>query len=127
TAIEASLVTNGDTVHSAAGAIVFTDADITARPVAGIVSQDVVYHNANGTIAPISSSQVLDFKNSFLIVPKLSNTNNGTIDWGYTISDRNLDFLGDGETITVTSTVRLDDGHGGKVDQDVTVIMYGAN
>ncbi len=49
------------------------------------------------------------------------------IDWGYTIADSKFDFLGLGETIRVTSTVEIDDGHGGKVDQDVTVTISGAN
>ena len=57
----------------------------------------------------------------------LTNTNNGAIGWTYPITDSSLDFLGAGETATVTSTITLDDHQQGHDTATVTVTVTGAD
>lgn len=97
------------------GAIAFTDADLNDRPTASVTHQALVYYDAHGkdVTSELSPTQITAFENAFLIVPESSNTNNGKIDWGFTAQDSVFDFLGVGETVVVTSTVEIYDGHGG--------------
>lgn len=120
-------VTGSLALDIATGAIAFTDADLNDRPTASVTHQTVTWQDAQGHVFQLTDAHVFAFENAFSIVPEAGNTNSGKIDWGYTVADSTFDFLGIGETITVTSTVEIDDRHGGKVDQDVTVIISGAN
>lgn len=120
-------VTGSLALDIANGAIAFTDADLSDRPTASVVHQTASYQDALGHGFQLTDDQVFKLENAFLSVPESGNTINGEIDWGYTITDSTFDFLGVGETIRVTSTVEINDGHGGKVDQDVTVTINGAN
>lgn len=92
-------VTGSLALDIATGAIAFTDIDQSDRPTAGVTKKDVVYHDASGQdiTRELSAAQITAFKNAFLIVPEAGNTNNGKIDWGLTINDSALDFLGVGE------------------------------
>ena len=65
-------------------------------------------------------------ENAFQLTPVI-NTNNGEIDWTYAITDSSLDFLGAGETATVTSTITLNDHQQGHDTATVTVTVSGAN
>lgn len=114
---------------STVGAVAFTDLDLTDRPNAGVLNQTLVYHDANGhdLTSGLSATQVAAFEGAFKITAQPGNTNTGEVDWGYTINDRTLDFLSVGESITVKSTIEIDDGHGGKVDRDVVVKLNGAD
>ena len=124
---ELPLVTGGAAVDIASGVIAFVDPDAGDRPTASVISQTVVYHDAQGNVVALSPQQTTDFENAFLIVPEAGNTNSGKVDWGYTLADKALDFLGVNENITVTSTIQIDDGHGGKVTQDVAMTINGAD
>jgi VCBS repeat-containing protein len=67
------------------------------------------------------------FEAAFSISPEAGNSNAGKIDWNYGIVDKNIDFLGGGESVTVTVPVVLDDHNGGVVSQDILVTINGAN
>lgn len=114
-------------LDTANGAIAFMEADLSDRPTASVTHLSVTWQDSQGHQFQLTDDQVFKFENALLFVPESGNTNNGKIDWGFTIADNALDFLGAGETVTVTKTVEIDDGHGGKVDQDVTVTINGAN
>src|SRR5205085_679636 len=66
-------------------------------------------------------------KAAFAISAEAGNTNNGAIDWTYKIADGSLDFLAAGEKVTLTSTVKVDDHHGGTDTSTVTVTITGTN
>ena len=66
-------------------------------------------------------------ENAFTISAAGGNTNNGTINWDYTIADSDLDFLAAGETVTLVFTITVDDGNGGTDTQDVTILVTGSN
>jgi len=105
----------------AGGAIHFTDIDLTDRPTATVTLQTVTW--SGGTLTDAETSAL---ESGFQLTP-VTNTNNGQIDWTYSITDGSLDFLGAGETATVTSTVTLDDHQGGHDTATVTVTIDGAN
>lgn len=120
-------VTGSSTVDSAAGAIAFADPDLNDRPTASVTHASVTWQDSQRHVHALTDIQIFNFENALLVVPESGNTNSGKIDWGFTIADSALDFLAVGETVTVTKTVEIDDGHGGKVDQDVTATINGAN
>ncbi|SDG44391.1 VCBS repeat-containing protein [Bradyrhizobium sp. Rc2d] len=120
-------VTGSTALDIANGFLAFADGDLNDRPIASVVHESVTALDAQGHMFQLADDKVFNFENAFLLVPESGNTNNGKIDWGYTIADKALDFLGVAEFVTITSTVELNDGHGGKADQDVTVVIAGAN
>lgn len=50
-----------------------------------------------------------------------------TIGWTYSVNDAATEFLGEGELLTMTSTVTIDDGNGGTTTQVVTITVEGEN
>ncbi len=53
----------------------------------------------------------------------------GSLGWTFTLDDSNpvLQSLAEGQTITLVYIVTVSDGHGGTVDQEVTVTITGSN
>ena len=47
--------------------------------------------------------------------------------WTFSAPDHYFDYLADGETVTLTYTVQVDDHHGGLTSQDVIVTITGTN
>ena len=60
-------------------------------------------------------------------VSESASTEPGTVGWTYTVADNATDYLAFGQTATETFTVTIDDGHGGTVDQSVTITVHGTN
>src|SRR5262249_54440151 len=59
--------------------------------------------------------------------PAVGNTNNGSVNWAYSIADASLDFLAAGQTLLVNSTVTISDGHVNGTDTaQVYVTITGA-
>ena len=54
-------------------------------------------------------------------------TTEGKITWTFDSGDKTFDYLSVGETVELTYTVTVDDGHGGTVTQDVVVTVHGSN
>ena len=50
-----------------------------------------------------------------------------TATWLFAVEDSALDFLGAGDDLLQTYTVAISDGHGGQVDQTVTITITGTN
>ncbi len=116
----AGSITEGTTL-SDAGSITFTDLDLTDTPTATEVTKSVT------TALTLTAAQQTAIEDAFTISPDAGNTNNGTINWDYTITEAELDFLAAGETVTVVYTITVDDANGGTDTQDVTVTITGAN
>ena len=51
----------------------------------------------------------------------------GSDAWNFSAQDKSFDYLAAGETLTLTYTVQVDDGHGGVVTQPVTITVTGTN
>ena len=50
----------------------------------------------------------------------------GLVDWQFSVADAALDALNAGDVLTQAYTIRIGDGHGGWVDQTVTITINGA-
>ncbi|NOR40566.1 MAG: hypothetical protein GQ537_05105, partial [Gammaproteobacteria bacterium] len=114
-------ITEGSTLTDA-GSIDFTDLDLTDRPTASQATKDVTTSVAGG----LTAAQEADIVSAFSITD-LGNTNNGTIDWDYTITEGELDFLAEGETVTAVFTITVTDNDGATDTQDVTINITGTN
>ncbi|CCE05640.1 conserved hypothetical protein [Bradyrhizobium sp. STM 3843] len=121
--------TGSSVADSASGTIHFTDIDLTDRPSASIAEQTVTWTAADGCdiSASLTSGEIDALKHALALAAEPGNTNNGAVDWTYSIADGALDFLGAGQTLTVTSKVTVDDGKGGQAATTVTVTINGSN
>ncbi len=116
----AGTITEGTTLTDS-GSITFSDLDLTDTPTASEVTQSVT------TALTLTAAQQTAIEDAFTISPDAGNTNNGTINWDYTITEAELDFLAAGETVTVVYTITVNDANGGTDTQDVTLSIIGAN
>jgi VCBS repeat-containing protein len=117
---------DSDPVPAATGSIGFTDIDLTDRPTAAITHRAATWLDADGhTELNLTSGQASALEQALSILG--TGKNNGTVDWGYSIVDNTLDFLGEGQTATVVSTVTLTDDYGKAATADVTITIAGKN
>lgn len=107
-------------VVSQNGVITFVDPDLTDTPSASLVST-----NINGY--SLSDLQKQDIIDAFSITPSNTNSNNGSINWDFTISQNDIQFLGEGETLTATFTVEVNDGNNGTKQQNIVITIKGTN
>ncbi|CAL74818.1 Conserved hypothetical protein; putative VBCS domain repeats [Bradyrhizobium sp. ORS 278] len=129
--VETAGATGASDLHSVGGTIHFTDVDLTDRPTAAILenAQSVTWTAADQQTdlsAQLTPARVAALEQA-LQLNQSGNTNNGAVDWTYAIADGALDFLGAGQTVTVTSTVTLDDHHGGTATSTIVVTLTGTN
>ena len=110
------------------GSISFADLDLTDRPTATEVTSSVTAIAQNGS-APLTltAQQQSDIENAFSIINVNTNTNDGTITWDYTITENQLDFLGQGEVVTAVFTITVTDDEGATATQNITVTITGTN
>jgi VCBS repeat-containing protein len=123
-------VTNSSAIDSTSGVVAFSDPDLNDRPTATInaAGQTVTWQDAtHNYTSELTPAQISMFEAAVSISAEAGNTNTGKIDWAYNIVDKNLDFLGGGESLTVTTPVVIDDHNGGIVRQNVLVTINGAN
>ncbi|QWG25567.1 VCBS domain-containing protein [Bradyrhizobium sediminis] len=122
------LGTNNATPDHAGGTIVFTDVDLTDRPAISAPFSGYNYTAANGTTAltltPLQQSALAP---ALTLTPSPANANNGSITWSYDLADNQFDFLAVGETLVLTYTATVNDGHGGIVSTPITVTITGTN
>ena len=110
------------TPDTASGAITFTDADLTDThevKITGVSASGVMTGLANGTV-----------QLSWLSLGPLSDSTDGvqgSQSWSFSAPDSYFDYLADGETVTLTYTVEVDDHHGGVTSQDIVVTVNGSN
>ena len=134
------------------GSITFTDVDLSDRPEATISNVDITATQQSvdlgipsslaikGRVLDLTDDQKEDIEEAFklgndreeledifTISPLTINTNNGTVNWNYNITESELDFLAQGDKVTAVFTITVSDGNGGNVDQDVTVTIHGTN
>ena len=108
------------------GSVHFTDIDLVDRPTATISSQSVTWTDGATNLSGSLTQPEIDALEQALLLQQAGNTNNGAIGWTYAISDSALDFLGDGQTATVTSTIMLNDDEGKTDTATVTITITGA-
>jgi VCBS repeat-containing protein len=109
--------TNADPVTnnlSAAGTVSFTDVDLTDT------------HSVSVTV-PAGSNYLGTFTPTFTTATDATGGKTGTVGWTFTVADDATDSLAQGQTLTQTYTVNVDDGHGGTAKQDVVITIHGSN
>ncbi len=121
--------TNNPNTDSVGGTISFTDVDASDRPTVSAPFDHYSYIAADGTTAlTLTPAQQTDLEKALVIVPAASNTDNGSATWTYSVADKALDFLAQGETLTFTYIGTVDDHQtGGVVTQPITVTIHGTN
>ncbi|MCP9882643.1 hypothetical protein KBY65_09130, partial [Cyanobium sp. Alchichica 3B3-8F6] len=121
----AGVITEGITL-SDSGSIAFADLDLTDRPTASSTAKEITGLQADGTSAIITLTpvQLADIASGFSLQANGANTNNGAVDWSYSISEPAIRFFGN-ETIIAVFTVLVIDGQGGVAAQDVTITIQG--
>jgi VCBS repeat-containing protein len=110
------------TPDTASGAITFSDVDLTDTHTVGITGV-----TATGTTTGLASGTI---PLSWLTLGPLSDSTDGvqgSQSWSFSAPDSYFDYLADGETVTLTYTVKVDDHHGGFTSQDVAVTIHGSN
>ncbi|HEU4852029.1 MAG TPA: VCBS domain-containing protein, partial [Telluria sp.] len=100
-----------DSVPSASGTILFTDADLTDAHTTSISSSNATTLGVFA-LAPVSES---------------ATTAAGSVAWTYTLNNTAAQSLASDEEIVETFTVTLDDGHGSTTSQVVSITINGAN
>ncbi|HYD23388.1 MAG TPA: Ig-like domain-containing protein [Croceibacterium sp.] len=96
----------GTATHSADGTIAFDDLDLSDT------------HSASAT------AQGSGYLGTFTLDPV--DQTGDSVGWSFDVSDADLDSLDEGEEVTQTYTVEIDDGKGGTATQDVTITITGA-
>jgi len=99
-----------NSVHQAAGSIIFSDADLIDVHTASFAPNP----GALGTFALSAISEAAD-------------TANGQLGWTYTLNDAAADYLAAGQSVTETYAVTVDDQHGSNTSQNVVVTITGTN
>jgi VCBS repeat-containing protein len=128
----ASLAEFADTTGSAAlntttpvptGAIAFTDTDIGDTHTVMVSVAAAVWSGGpavpSGTDADLPTALLTTLNDS-------TGSGIGSVDWTFSITDSDLDFLAFGETLTIDYTVEVSDGPSGS-SQTVTITVDGAN
>ena len=110
------------TPDTASGAITFTDADLTDTHAAKIT----IVH-ATGVTTGLVNGAV---PSEWLSLGALTDSTDGvqgSQSWSFSAPDSYFDYLADGEAVTLTYTVEVDDHHGGVNSQDIVVTVKGSN
>ena len=119
---EADGVTGSTVLDTASGAVTFTDVDLSdthAVTITGVAATGV-------TSGLADNITVL----GWLSLGTLSDATNGATGsdaWTFSAQDKSFDYLAADETVTLTYTVQVADGHGGTASQNVAVTVTGTN
>ncbi|WP_024954688.1 retention module-containing protein [Sulfurospirillum arcachonense] len=75
------------------------------------------------------SSDVSGYLGTFIPIISEAATGSavGEIQWSFEVNDADVDYLAEGQTLTQTYTIEVDDGHGGTDTQDVAITIEGTN
>jgi VCBS repeat-containing protein len=124
--------TDNSTIDHTAGTITFTDVDPTARPVVStqftsFTYQDVFHHDITSSLSAQQLADIAAIEASLTLTPSATNANNGSVGWSYDVVNSKFNFLGAGDTLTLTYTAAVNDGHGGLVTQPFTVTITGTD
>jgi VCBS repeat-containing protein len=95
---------------STSGGIAFHDVDLTDTHTTSVVADAGNTLGGTLTMGAVSES-----------------SGAGTVGWTYKVADHATDYLAAGQTVTEKFTITIADGHGGAVDQVVTIDVTGTN
>ncbi|WP_210243716.1 calcium-binding protein [Mesorhizobium sp. B2-5-7] len=124
--------TNDDPTITAAatdalGAVTEDAADPTLSDTGTIAFNDIDLIDVHTTSVVAAGTNTLGGTLTMGAVSELATTEPGTVGWTYQVANSATQYLAEGETATENFTVTIADGHGGTVDQLVTVTVTGTN
>ncbi|MEN9761489.1 MAG: hypothetical protein RI906_1315, partial [Pseudomonadota bacterium] len=108
------------------GSIAFADPDLPDRPTATSAVSSVTA-TRNGNALALTNAQRQAIENAFSISAAAGNTQNGAINWQYSVSGTSLDFLASGDQVSAVFTVTIDDQNGASPSQNVSITITGTN
>ena len=115
--------TGSTAADTATGTVTFTDVDLSDHHTVSVT--DVV---ASGTTSGLASpGDILGWLTFGALHDTTGSGTGGSDVWTFSAQDLSFDYLADGETLTLTYTVQVDDGHDGIVTQPVTITITGTN
>ncbi|WP_293862913.1 S-layer family protein, partial [uncultured Alsobacter sp.] len=118
---------NSGTLDTGSGAILFADLDTAdTHTVSAAFSSASL---STGSLTPTQQSAILAASTLNLALVDSTNkpNNQGSVTWTYRATDRTFDFLADGQTLTLTYIVSINDRNGGILQQPVTITIVGTN
>ncbi|WP_223432466.1 beta strand repeat-containing protein [Pseudomonas sp. GL-B-26] len=98
---------------STSGTIAFSDVDLSDTHTASFVA-------AGGNTTALGNFALAS-------VTEAANSANGTVNWTYTLNNAAAQYLAQGQTVTETYVVTINDGHGSSTTQNVTITIAGTN
>ena len=113
--------------ETATGTIAFKDADLNDTHTVNAGDPSFVWKSGE-TIHTLSPSQVAELaSHSTLILDETDSngTGAGSVGWTFQVDDSAIDFLAQGETLTVTYNVTLTDNNGASITQPLTLAVAG--
>jgi VCBS repeat-containing protein/probable HAF family extracellular repeat protein len=127
---ERSLVTgSGANDAISAQVIAYNVPDPNNRPTAtrDLAHQTITWQDStHDYTSQLTSAEIAALASAFSIT-QTDNANTGKVTWAYKITDSTLDFLGVGETVTITTPILIDDHHGNVIPENVVVTINGAD
>ncbi len=109
------------------GAVTEDDAELSLVTNGTILFSDVDLIDTHTRSVTVSEGNTLGGILTTSLVTDATGGNTGEIAWNYSVSNAATQYLAVGETTTESFTVTVDDGHGGAIDQTVTVTITGTN
>ncbi|MCH1918663.1 VCBS domain-containing protein [Shewanella sp. A3A] len=107
---------------NASGSLGISDVDhgdtLASLTITSAYNADAVWKNSSGTT--LTNDQISTLTQGFGIKSDKSG-------WQYTVANSAVQFLGAGETITLSFKVTATDSHGGSASRDVTITINGQN
>ncbi|SDH36793.1 VCBS domain-containing protein [Variovorax sp. OV700] len=97
---------------SDSGTITFDDVDLSDAHSVSVAA------GAGNTLGGVLTAGVSD---------AATGAGDGTVSWNYSVANAATQYLAQGQTATETFTVSINDGHGGTVNQQITVTVTGTN
>ena len=130
TVAELTDTTGSTALDQAGGTVTFGDVDLTDTH--QVTQSNATFAWSGGPLTPSQISALTDASARTLVLHDSTGTGSGSIDWTYKITDSALDFLADGQTLTVTYDITVADYHNGvatgtSTGQTVTVTYAGSN
>ncbi|WP_454867753.1 beta strand repeat-containing protein [Pseudomonas farris] len=98
---------------STSGTIAFSDVDLSDTHTASFVA-------AGGNATALGNFTLAS-------VTEAANAADGTVNWAYTLNNAAAQYLAQGQTVTETYVVTINDGHGSSTTQNVTISITGTN
>ena len=128
---EQTLVTSATTPDFATGSFSFTDVDFNDKHTVTVSFSpaDAVWSGASENNLSIPQQTLTDLATAFTAAATHDSffEQTGTVTWTASLPDQDLDFLAEGETLTVTYDVTINDGNGGSATEPVMITFDGAN